>query len=117
MALINDFMSLIYPRHCEACGTNLLKHEEFISASINELYAVCVTEKDFTTANYLQWYINDQVEEENTLVRASLGRRTNSFNKVFCFFGLVTIPYQHVLREPQVSPEYGKCKHEFSQIV
>lgn len=30
MALINDFMSLIYPRHCEACGTNLLKHEEFI---------------------------------------------------------------------------------------
>lgn len=30
MALINDFMSLIYPRHCEACGTNLLKHEQFI---------------------------------------------------------------------------------------
>lgn len=30
MALINDFMSLIYPRHCEACGINLLKHEEFI---------------------------------------------------------------------------------------
>lgn len=30
MTLINDFMSLIYPRHCEACGTNLLKHEEFI---------------------------------------------------------------------------------------
>lgn len=30
MALINDFMSLIYPRHCEACGATLLKHEEFI---------------------------------------------------------------------------------------
>jgi ComF family protein len=30
MTLINDFMSLIYPRHCEACGTNLFKHEEFI---------------------------------------------------------------------------------------
>jgi ComF family protein len=30
MALINDFMSLIYPRHCEACGNNLFKHETFL---------------------------------------------------------------------------------------
>lgn len=44
----------------------VLKHEEFISASINELYTVCVKEKDFTTAHYLQWYINEQIEEENT---------------------------------------------------
>ncbi len=42
----------------------VLKHEEFISASINELYAVSLKEKDFTTANYLQWYINEQIEEE-----------------------------------------------------
>ncbi|MCX6284883.1 MAG: ferritin [Bacteroidetes bacterium] len=46
---------------------NVLKHEEFISASINELYAICVKEKDFTTANYLQWYITEQVEEESTV--------------------------------------------------
>jgi len=45
----------------------VLKHEEFISGSINELYAVCVKEKDFTTANYLQWYINEQIEEEKTV--------------------------------------------------
>ncbi|MBL7138761.1 MAG: ferritin [Bacteroidales bacterium] len=44
----------------------VLKHEEYISASINELYAVCVKEGDFTTANYLQWYINEQIEEEST---------------------------------------------------
>ena len=30
MALINDFLSLIYPRHCEACGNSLFKHEHFI---------------------------------------------------------------------------------------
>jgi ComF family protein len=30
MALINDFLSLIYPRHCEACGNNLFKHESFL---------------------------------------------------------------------------------------
>jgi ferritin len=45
----------------------VLKHEEYISESINDLYAVCTKEKDFTTANYLQWYINEQIEEESTV--------------------------------------------------
>jgi len=45
----------------------VLKHEEYISASINELYATCVKEQDYTTANYLQWYINEQIEEEKTV--------------------------------------------------
>ncbi len=49
----------------------VLKHEEYISASINDLYAVCQKEKDYTTANYLLWYITEQVEEEST-VRAVL---------------------------------------------
>jgi len=43
----------------------VLKHEEFISASINEIYAVSQKEKDFTTANFLLWYINEQIEEES----------------------------------------------------
>jgi ComF family protein len=30
MALINDFLSLIYPRHCEACSGDLFRHERFI---------------------------------------------------------------------------------------
>lgn len=30
MALINDFMSLIYPRLCEACGVNLFGHEKHL---------------------------------------------------------------------------------------
>lgn len=30
MALINDFLSLIYPRHCEACSHILFGHEVFI---------------------------------------------------------------------------------------
>ncbi|MCK9204783.1 MAG: ferritin [Bacteroidales bacterium] len=45
----------------------VLKHEEYISASINELYAVCIGEKDFTSANYIQWYITEQIEEEKTI--------------------------------------------------
>jgi len=30
MALINDFLSLIYPRYCEACEENLFKHEDLL---------------------------------------------------------------------------------------
>jgi ComF family protein len=30
MALINDFLSLIYPRKCEACSNLLFKHEQMI---------------------------------------------------------------------------------------
>src|SRR6476646_6041768 len=30
MTVINDFLSLIYPRHCEACARNLFKHEEYL---------------------------------------------------------------------------------------
>lgn len=30
MTLINDFLSLIYPRYCEACINSLFKHETFI---------------------------------------------------------------------------------------
>ena len=44
----------------------VLAHEEMISASINSLYGICNAEEDYTTAHYLQWYINEQIEEEST---------------------------------------------------
>ena len=44
----------------------VLKHEEFITAEINKLYEVSLKEKDYTTGNFLQWYINEQIEEEST---------------------------------------------------
>ncbi|MDD2963180.1 MAG: ferritin [Bacteroidales bacterium] len=45
----------------------VMKHEEYITASINELYGISFEEKDFTTANFLQWFINEQIEEESTM--------------------------------------------------
>lgn len=42
-------------------------HEEFITESINELYEVALTNKDYTTGNFLQWFINEQIEEESTM--------------------------------------------------
>ena len=43
----------------------VMKHEEFITNSINSLYEVTVVEKDYTSMNFLQWYITEQLEEEN----------------------------------------------------
>jgi len=45
----------------------VMKHEEFITESINLLYEVAITHKDYTTGNYLQWFINEQIEEESTM--------------------------------------------------
>jgi len=42
----------------------VLKHEEFITASINEIVALSLEEKDFNTHNFLQWFVTEQVEEE-----------------------------------------------------
>ena len=41
-----------------------LKHEEFVTASINEIVALTLEEKDFNTHNFLQWFVMEQVEEE-----------------------------------------------------
>lgn len=41
-----------------------LKHEEFVTASINEIVALTLAEKDYNTHNFLQWFVMEQVEEE-----------------------------------------------------
>ena len=41
-----------------------LKHELKVSDSINDLVHLALTEKDYATHNFLQWYVNEQMEEE-----------------------------------------------------
>ena len=41
-----------------------LKHEQFITASINEIVGLTLAEKDFNTRNFLEWFLAEQVEEE-----------------------------------------------------
>jgi ferritin len=41
-----------------------LKHEQFVTKSINELLDVAVEERDHATQVFLQWFITEQVEEE-----------------------------------------------------
>lgn len=42
----------------------VLEHEQFVSNSINEIVVVCNNEKDYTTHNWIQWFVNEQIEEE-----------------------------------------------------
>ena len=41
-----------------------LKHELKVSDSINDLVHLSLSEKDYATHNFLQWYVNEQMEEE-----------------------------------------------------
>jgi ferritin len=41
-----------------------LKHEKHITACINELVNLAVSEKDHATEAFLQWFVTEQVEEE-----------------------------------------------------
>lgn len=40
------------------------KHEQMITKSINDLYELALKEKDLPSQIVLQWFINEQVEEE-----------------------------------------------------
>lgn len=49
------------------------EHEQKVTASINQLVAQCYEEKDHTTLNFLQWYVEEQREEE-ALMRTIMDR-------------------------------------------
>jgi ferritin len=42
----------------------LLDHEIKVSNEINNLVETCLKERDYTTQNFLQWYVAEQIEEE-----------------------------------------------------
>ena len=41
-----------------------LEHEEYVTASINDIYAEAAKEKDFRTTQFLDWFVMEQGEEE-----------------------------------------------------
>jgi ferritin len=44
----------------------VLKHEQFVTASINEIVGLTFSEKDFNTHNFVQWFVMEQVQEESS---------------------------------------------------
>lgn len=47
------------------CFRAVLQHEEAVTIAINNLYDQAAKEKDYATQTLLDWYVNEQVEEEN----------------------------------------------------
>jgi len=52
---------------------SLLEHELNVTESINNIVGLCLDEKDFTTHNFMQWYVSEQLEEE-ALARNTIDR-------------------------------------------
>lgn len=44
-----------------------LKHEKYVTKCINELMDVAIKENDHSVRSFLQWYVDEQVEEEATI--------------------------------------------------
>lgn len=42
------------------------EHEAHVTSLINDLAALALEEKDFAASQFLNWYVNEQVEEEST---------------------------------------------------
>jgi ferritin len=57
----------------EALCTHVLKNEQEVTASINNLYALAEKAKDRPATVMLQWFVTEQMEEE-AAARALLGR-------------------------------------------
>ncbi|HNZ81173.1 MAG: ferritin [Bacteroidales bacterium] len=43
-----------------------LHHEQVVTGMINDLYTLALEEKDYATQSMLKWFIDEQVEEEDT---------------------------------------------------
>jgi ferritin len=52
---------------------SLLEHELNVTESINNIIDLCLNEKDFTTHNFMQWYVAEQLEEE-ALARTTIDK-------------------------------------------
>ena len=57
----------------ETLCTHVLENERAVTASINGLYALAETSRDRPAIVLLQWFVNEQMEEE-AAARAILGR-------------------------------------------
>jgi len=43
------------------------KHEAYVTSRINDLINLAIEEKDHATASFLRWFVDEQVEEEDSV--------------------------------------------------
>ena len=71
--LDNIFIGNIQYKSLKELFHILFEHEKEISTKINLLVELSLQEKDFFTYNFLQWYVEEQIEEE-TLTKMILNK-------------------------------------------
>lgn len=49
----------------KALFDEVMKHEVHVTHSINNIVHLCMEERDYTTLNFLQWFVQEQIEEES----------------------------------------------------
>jgi ferritin len=62
-----------------------LEHEKFVTSRIYHLMNIAVEEKEYATQSMLKWFIDEQVEEENSMKEkiAMLKRIQNNPNGIY----------------------------------
>jgi ferritin len=50
-----------------------LLHELEVTEKVNEVVGICIEEKDYSTQNFMQWFVSEQIEEE-ALVRTIIDK-------------------------------------------
>ena len=43
---------------------SILAHETKVTESINHVVDACLQAKDYTTHNFMQWYVSEQIEKK-----------------------------------------------------
>lgn len=46
-----------------------LEHEQMVTRAINDIVGLALEEKDFTTHHWIQWFVQEQLEEESSVQR------------------------------------------------
>ena len=64
-----------------------LEHEQFVTASINNIMDIARDIKDYAAQSFLNWYIDEQVEEEDNM-RTLLDKVTIAANHPNAMFML-----------------------------
>jgi ferritin len=49
-----------------AAFEHVLNHEQIVSSLINDLVDLSIEKKDHATNSFLQWFVNEQIEEESS---------------------------------------------------
>ncbi len=44
-----------------------LEHERYVTSTINEIVRITIQENDFTTSQWMQWFVTEQIEEEESV--------------------------------------------------